>query len=766
MSKTVPTQRAGASVEPDAPAIGPLGRLGRFSFRHRGRTVLAWVAGLALAAGLSMAFGGEFSADYSAPGSDSSKAQQLLEDRFPAQAGDTVDVVVRAESGAESVRPEIDALLADLATVPHVAAIEDPFDAPGGISPDGRTAVSHLKLDVVNPVDMPIADSERMIEIAEEASSPDFQVALGGQTVVQGEATEIGSEGIGIAAAALILLITFGTVVAAGLPILVAVAGLAVSSMLTGLLIAFIDAPDWSTALATMMGIGIGIDYALLMVTRFREWRAAGLDPEAATTATLDTAGRAVMVAGTTVVISMLGLFAMGLSFMRGAALVTILGVLVVMAASITLFPALLGYFGRNVDRLRLPMPHRTTPHVAVGGHVEPSGAWLWWSRQIDRHRIVAGVGGIAILLALAAPFLDVRFGFPDAGNNAEGTSSRTAYDLLADGFGPGANGPLLLTAELPDNGAAAALDDLTSALGESPGVAAVSPAQLNEAGDTAVLSVIPTTGPQDPATDDLVALLRDTTIPAAVEGSDTAVFVGGVTATSIDSTENIASRIPLLIGGVVALSMLLLLVSFRSVMISVKAAVMNLLSVAAAYGVVALVLQGGWAGQLIGIDTPTPLPAFVPVIMFAVLFGLSMDYEVFLVSRMREAWMRTHDNHRAILEGLAGTGRVITAAAAIMVAVFAAFIPSPDVVLKVIGVGMAAAIFIDATVVRLLLVPAVMHVLGRANWWMPAWLETRIPQLHIEGRPEAHLPAQRQPAIDLEPAAIDLDSPATAPTS
>jgi RND superfamily putative drug exporter len=758
MSRTVPSQRSGAVPDQDTPAIGPLGRLGRFAYRNRGKTVLAWVAALALSAGLSMTFGGDFFADYSAPGSDSSKAQQLLEDRFPAQSGDTVDVVVRAGGGAEAAKPAVEALLADLGAVPHVSSIENPYETPGGISPDGRTLVSHIKLDVVNPVDMPVADSERMLEIANSATTSDLQVALGGQSVTNAEAGEIGSEVLGIGAAAIILLITFGSIVAAGLPIIVAVAGLAVSSMLTGLLIAFIDAPDWSTSLATMMGIGIGIDYALLMVTRFREWRAAGLEPEAATTATLDTAGRAVMVAGTTVVISMLGLFAMGLSFMRGAALVTILGVLVVMAASVTLFPALLGYFGRNIDRLRLPLPHRTTAHVAVGGHVEPSGAWLWWSRLIERHRFIAVFGGVAILLALAAPFLGVRFGFPDAGNNAETTSTRTAYDVLADGFGPGANGPLVLAAEVPA-GDTAALDALTTSMEGTPGVAAVTPAQLNEAGDAAVITVIPTTGPQDPATDDLVTRLRDTTIPTAVNGTDTKVYVGGVTATSIDSTENIASRIPLLIGGVVALSMLLLLVSFRSVTIAVKAAVMNLLSVAAAYGVVALVLQGGWAGQLVGIDTETPLPAFVPVLMFAVLFGLSMDYEVFLVSRMREAWTRTADNHRAIVEGLAGTGRVITAAAAIMVAVFAAFIPSPDVVLKVIGVGMAAAIFIDATVVRMLLVPAVMHVLGKANWWMPQWLDRRIPQLYIEGRPEAHLPAQREPQTE---AAIELEQRAS----
>jgi RND superfamily putative drug exporter len=302
-----------------------------------------------------------------------------------------------------------------------------------------------------------------------------------------------------------------------------------------------------------------------------------------------------------------------------------------------------------------------------------------------------------------------------------------------------------LLAAELPRGAGASSLDGLSAALRDTPGVASVSPATLNPAGDTAVLSVLPTTGPQSPRTEDLVHQLRDITIPTATRGTGVDVHVGGVTATSIDSTDNIARRIPLLIGGVVILSMLLLLVSFRSVAVALKAAAMNLLSVAASYGVVALVLQGGWAGKLVGVDTETPLPAFVPVLMFAVLFGLSMDYEVFLVSRMREAWLRTNDNGRAIMEGLAGTGRVITAAAAIMVAVFAAFIPSPDLVLKVIGVGMASAIFIDATIVRMLLVPAVMHLLGRRNWWMPARFNRFVPQLHIEGRPEVHMPRPRR---------------------
>jgi RND superfamily putative drug exporter len=742
---------------PDAEARarpGPLGRLGRLAYRRRGRVLLLWIAGLAAALGLSLTVGGDFQADYSAPGSDSRAAEDLLKQRFPAQSGDTVDVVVRAPAGvtAPAVKTDVAALLDRLAAVPHVQSAENPYATAGGVSADGRTLVSHLRLDVTNPVDMPVTDTEKLLAAAESATRPGLEIALGGQSVQQAEQGEIGSEGIGLTAAAVILLLTFGTVVAAGLPIVVAITGLAVSSLLTGVVAAVVDVPDWSTALAMMMGIGIGIDYVLLMVTRFREWRAAGLDPEAATAATLDTAGRSVLVAGGTVVVSMLGLFAMGLSFMRGAALVTIIGVLVVMAAALTLFPALLGYLGRRIDRLRV-LPTRRSVDIAVGGHVVPSRAWLRWGRIVERHRILAGLAGVAVLLTLAAPFIGVRFGFPDAGNDREGTSSRQAYDMLAEGFGRGASGPLLLSADLGRGGDESALRALTTALENTPGVAAVTPPRANRAGDTAVITVVPTSGPQDAATEALVRTLRDETIPAATRGIGTEVHVGGVTATAIDANENIAKRVPLLIGGVVALSMVLLLVSFRSVMIAVKAAVMNLLSVAAAYGVVSLALQGGWFGRLLGIDTETPMPAFIPVIMFAVLFGLSMDYEVFLVSRMREAWVRTGDNARAIVEGLAGTGRVISAAAIIMVAVFAAFIPSADVVLKVFGVGMAAAILVDATVVRLLLVPAVMHLLGRANWWIPAPLGRRLPQLHVEGRPEAHLPEQPVPASASAPA-------------
>jgi RND superfamily putative drug exporter len=733
-------------------AVGLLGRLGRFTYRRRGVVVLLWLGVLLVSFGLSQAFAGKFTADYSAPGSDSKAAQQLLAQRFPAQSSAVVTVVVHTDAGVRSVRGEVIGLLGELRAVPHVAGGDDPYTAPGGISADQRTLIAHVRLDTVNATEMPVADSRRMIDIAERSASSRMRVALGGQAIDLAEGGSVGSEGIGILVAAFILLLTFGTVVAAGLPISVAVVGLLISSALTGLTIRFVDAPSWSTSLAAMLGIGIGIDYVLLMVTRFREWRLAGLDPEAATVATLDTAGRSVMVAGTTVIVSMLGLFAMGLPYMRGAAIVTILGVLVVLAASMTLFPALLGYLGRHVDRLRLPT-RRWGGAVTADGHVAPSRVWLRWSRLVQRYRILAAVAGVAAMLALAAPFLGVRFGFPDAGNNRTDSMTRQAYDLTADGFGVGANGPLLLAVRLPSAGDDVALTRLSTEITGTPGVARVSPSQLNGARDTAVLTVTPATGPQDDKTQDLVRRLRDTTVPAAVAGTGARVLIGGVTANSIDSTTDLAGRIPYLIIGVVSLSMVLLLIGFRSVTVAVKAAVMNLLSVSASYGVIALVLQGGWAGRLVGIDTPTPLPPFVTVLMFAVLFGLSMDYEVFLISRIRETWIRTGDNGRSVTEGLAGTGRVITAAAAIMIAVFLAFVPSPNVILKLIGVGMAAAIFLDATVIRLLLVPAVMHALGRFNWWIPRRLGLRLPELHIEGRPEQHLPTRTGTAGEAVPA-------------
>jgi putative drug exporter of the RND superfamily len=697
--------------------------------------LIAWIVALAAAFGLSAAFGADFANGASAPGSDSERAQRLLSERFPARSGDTVQVVVRGDDvTGTDVRRDVGALLDALARMPHVTAAEDPYATEGSVTPDGRTLVARVFLDVTNPNDMPVDGTRQLLATAEAAERDGLDIALGGRAVQLAEANRSGSEAIGLVAAAVILLIMFGSVVAAGLPLAMAIGALAVSSSLVGVAAAVVDVPDFAPVIGMALGIALGIDYALLMATRFREWRALGLDAEAATVATLDTAGRAVLVAGCTVMVSMLGLFAVGLSNLNGTAVVTMIATLVVMVAAVTLFPALLGYLGGRIDRLRVPLGRRRAARISADGHLEPSAGWTRWSRLVRRHSVLATVAGVLLLLVLAAPFLDVHFSLPDAGNDPEMTSNRQAYDMVAEGFGPGRNGPLLVVAEVPSADGEAALRQLRAGLGGTAGVTAVSPPALDPAGDTALFTVVPDTGPQSAATEDLVRTLRDTVIPAATAGTGAKVHIGGTTAATIDVNTSISGRLALLIGGVVVVSMVLLVVAFRSVVIAVTAAVMNLLSVAAAYGVAAYFLEGGWAGSLIGIDTPTPMAAFVPVIMFALLFGLSMDYEVFLISRIREAWVRTRDNGRAVTAGLASTGRVITAAAAIMIVVFAAIIPSDQVFIKVFGVGMVAAILVDATIIRMLLVPAVMHLLGDRNWWLPRGLDRRLPRLHVEG--------------------------------
>jgi putative drug exporter of the RND superfamily len=469
-----------------------------------------------------------------------------------------------------------------------------------------------------------------------------------------------------------------------------------------------VDVPDFAPAVAGLIGIGVGVDYALLVLTRFR----AALEtkaPREAIAEAVETAGRSVLVAGTTVLISVNGLFLMGVSYLQGVALATSLAVLVVMAASVTLLPSLLAFAGTKVNRLRIPGLGRGS---LTGDHTPAAR----WSRLVQRRPVVALVAATALVLVLAAPLLDLRLGFPDAGNDAEGTPTRTAYDMVSRGFGPGANGPLLVASEDPGQ-----LERATATVRGTEGVAFVSPAQANEAGDAAVMTAVPTTSPQASETSDLVQRLRDALPPG--------VMVGGTTAAFVDQSELVAARLPLFIAGVVGLSFLLLLCAFRSPLIALKAGAMNLLSVGAAYGVISLFAQGGWAGGLIGIETATPVAPFIPVMMFAILFGLSMDYEVFLLSRVREEYLRHGDNGRAVAEGLARTARVITAAAAIMVAVFLAFVTSPEPFLKLLGIGMATAIVVDATIVRMVLVPALMQLIGRANWWIPGWLDRRLPR-------------------------------------
>jgi RND superfamily putative drug exporter len=599
------------------------------------------------------------------------------------------------------------------------------------VSEDGTIATTTLPLNVPG-WEVKKEQGEELITAAEDNDGAGLQIELGGEPIYAAQ-EQTSPEGLGFLGAAIVLLIAFGSLVAAGLPLLIALVGLGITSGgLIALLANVIDVPNWTTAVSGLIGIGVGIDYSLLVLTRFRAAMRSGKDRHDAVVEAVSTAGRSVLIAGSTVVIAVLGLFLTGLPYMYGVAISASLAVLVVMLASITLLPALLSYLGPKVDRLRIPF---------LGRRLEKEGTSdspaARWSHAVQRRPWTAAIVATAILLALAAPALGMRLGFPDAGNDKPGTMTRQAYDLISEGFGPGANGPLVIAAELPDQGSRSAVDNLTTHLREDPGVAYVAPSRFNSAGTAAIVTVIPTTSPQDAATTDLVDHLRHSVIPDALEGSAVVTKLGGVTPALEDQSKYITGRMPLFIIGVVGLSFLLLLFAFHSPLISLKAAVMNLLSVSAAYGVMTLVAKGGAVGELIGIDHEVPVAPFMPVMMFAILFGLSMDYEVFLVSRIREEYLKDHDTRRAVADGLAKTARVITAAAAIMVVVFLAFVASPEVFLKLFGIGLAAAIFLDATVVRMVLVPAVMQLLGARNWWCPDWLERRLPAIEVESGPQ-----------------------------
>ena len=703
-------------------------RLADLSYRRRGRMVLAWFAAMVVTIGLGSALAGEYNANYDTPGSESKAASDLTQQRFGGYSGGEVYVVWKDPDGANSpaARKRVNAFLAEATKVDHVA------DAtPVRVSHDGTIGSTTLPL-TIDSWDVPKESGEKLIAAAEANSRDGLEIKLGGDPIYAAqEATS--PEGLGFLGAAIVLLIAFGSVVAAGLPLVIALVGLGISSGgLIVLLANVVDVPDWTTAVSGLIGIGVGVDYALLVLTRFRAALHGGKSRHDAVVEAVTTAGRSVILAGGTVVIAVLGLMLTGLPYMYGVAIAASLAVLVVMLAAVSLLPALLSYLGPRVDRWRLPLVGRRKP--AAEGN-EDSLAWRW-SHAVQRRPWPAAIAAVAILLALAAPALGMRLGFPDAGNDPPSTMTRQAYDLNTEGFGPGTNGPLVIAAELPDASAQQRIEALAERLRNEPGVAFVAKPAVNEAGDAAMIQVIPKGSPQAEQTTDLVHRLRDEVVPQELRGSGVTAEIGGVTAALEDQSEYITGRMPLFIAGVVGLSFLLLLVAFHSPLISLKAAIMNLLSVGAAYGVMVVVAQGGAVGELIGIDHEVPIAPFMPVMMFAILFGLSMDYEVFLISRIREEYLKHGDTRRAVADGLAKTARVITAAAAIMVVVFLAFLAAPDVFLKLFGIGLAAAIFLDATLVRMVLVPAVMQLLGHRNWWIPSWLERVLPRLDVERAP------------------------------
>jgi putative drug exporter of the RND superfamily len=721
-----------------------------WSTRHRRAVVLAWIVGLIGLGALAMSNGGEYKQEFLSPGTDSKAAVELLQERFPDQAGDTITVVVESDEGATSdqVRAVVDPLLASYSELPHVVAVTSPWDGsgPGQVSADGTIAFATLQLDVTG-ARFPGEVGAEMIAQAEDARDAGVTVELAGRGIENAESASFGAEGPGLLVAAIILFIAFGSLVAAGLPLATAIFG--VGAGLTGsmLLANLLDVPEWATSVAAMIGLGVGIDYALLIVTRYRSELATGAQVPAAIRTAMTTAGRSVVFAGITVVVSLLGMLTMNQPYVPGVAFSAVLTVLFVMLAALTLLPALLAFTGTNIDRLGLRRLKGNRSEEATG-----TGFWYRWSRGVQRRPVAAGLAGLIVLGVLIAPVSALRLGYPDSSNDPTSLTTRRAFDLMSTGFGPGFNGTFVLVADQGDQAAMDALTGLQETLSTTPGVAAVAPPVASPAGDAAVIALTPTTSPQDEATNDLLDRLRDDVIPAALDGSSVQVVVGGITAANADQTASIADRLPYFLLAVIALAFVFLLAVFRSVPIAIKAAVLNLLSIVAAYGVASYAAQGGWFGQLFGITTPTPIPAFIPMMMFAILFGLSMDYEVFLLSRIREIYLRTKDTSGAVADGLAATAKVISAAALIMTAVFGAFVFDDQFFLKIIGIGMAAAVIIDATVVRLLLVPAVMELLGERTWWIPAWLDRVVPHLDVEGthavaEPEL-VPAGRFPEI------------------
>jgi putative drug exporter of the RND superfamily len=718
-----------------------LTRLADISYRYRGRVVLAWIAAAVVIIGIGSALKGEFSADYDTPGSESKAASDVTEKRFGGYSGQEIFVTAKDPSGFSSpaaaeqqLQPFFDQAESVANTSRHTAV---------RVSEDGTIVSSTIPMTVPG-WDFEKDDGKKLINAAEDNSTNGLDIQLGGDPIYVAQ-SQSSPEGFGFLGAAIVLLIAFGSLVAAGLPLGIALVGLGISSAgFIPLLANGLDVPDWAPQVSGLIGIGVGIDYALLVLTRFRSALRDGKDTHDAVVESVTTAGRSVIIAGCTVVIAVLGLVLTGLNYMYGVAIATSLAVLTVMFASITLLPAFLAMLGPRVDKLRIPLLGRSLKKVAEPQTKESLAAR--WSHAVQRRPWPAAILALIVLLALAAPALGMRLGFPDAGNDPPDHMTRKSYDLNAEGFGPGANGPIQIVATLPpgtpsagggpatpDPQAKSEVDAFANTLRGEDGIKFVTATRINQDGDAALITAIPTTSPQSQATEDLVNHLRDDVVPQQFEGTGIDVEIGGITAALDDQSEYMKGKMPLFIIGVVGLSFLLLLVAFHSPLISLKAALMNLLSVCAAYGVMTLAANGGGFSSLIGIDHEVPIAPFMPVMMFAILFGLSMDYEVFLISRIREEYLKDGNTSRAVADGLAKTARVITAAAAIMVVVFLSFVTSQEVFLKLFGIGLASAVFLDATIVRMVLVPAVMQLLGKWNWWIPNWLERSLPRLDVE---------------------------------
>ncbi|MFI0736662.1 MMPL family transporter [Streptomyces sp. NPDC021100] len=715
--------------------------LARWCLRRRLAVVVLWLVALAGTAAAAALAGSSYSEDYRVPGTESGRATALLERDFPGRGGgDTI--VWHTTSGtvrSADVRQRMSHTLREIAALPGVASVDGPYTGSGGrISPDGRTAYADVTFrDADGGGDPDVGQVRTVVTTARAAAGDGLEVALGGSSIglTEGANSHL-SELVGIVVAAVVLFVVFGSLAACLLPIATALVGVGTAAAGTVLLGHLMPVAGFAPMLGTLIGLGVGIDYALFIVTRHRKGLRQGLSvPEAAERA-VATTGRAVVFAGGTVCAALLGMLVLRLDFLIGVALAASLTVVLTVAASLTLLPALLGFMGRRV----LGRRERRSAVPAGPGPDAPTGPAARWSALVERRPKLLAAVAAAVMLVLALPAFALHLGTSDQGNNPAATTTRQAYDLLADGFGPGVNGPLTLVAELDGAGERLAFDRLPARLRGTPGIASVGPAAHGRGGASGVIAVVPDSSPQSRATSDLVRRLRAETLPRATAGTGLEVHVGGPTAAYDDFAAVIRGKLPLFVGTVIGLGCVLLLLAFRSVGIPLKAAAMNIAAVASSFGLIVAVFQWGWGSELLGLGRAGPIEPFLPVVMIAVLFGLSMDYQVFLVSRMYEEWLATRDNRRAVRVGLAETSRVINSAAIIMIAVFLAFVLSGDRVIAMFGIGLAAAVALDAFVLRTLLVPALMHLLGGANWWLPGWLERRLPRISIEP-PEPRLP-------------------------
>ncbi|HEU5106052.1 MAG TPA: MMPL family transporter [Solirubrobacterales bacterium] len=722
-------------------------RFATWTTGHRKTVIIGWIVALFATIAISGSVGADFSEEFQLPDSDSKQALDLLEERFPAQSGEAAQIVFKADGGVESpaVEQKMEAVFAKVEGFPHVSEVANPYKGNGAaaVSDDGKIAYATVQFDVTGDK-LNEDDVKEIVSIAQGAAGDGLQVELGGQPIAEAQAEE--GEDIsflvGLAAAIIVLLLTFGSVVAMGLPILTALFALGVGVSLITLGTHVFPTADFAPFLATMIGLGVGIDYALFILTRFRNGLAEGMDPREATIAAIDTAGRAVLFAGITVIIALLGMMLLGLSFLYGVAMAAALAVLFTMISALTLLPALLTIVGRRVDRLRIPGLGRGKRSVDEGTW------WQRWSSRIQRRAWTAALLSGGLLLALCIPALSLRLGTNDAGTEPAGKTTRQAYDLLAEGFGPGFNGPLVIAAALPEKGDDSGMVALHKELQEEAGVAGTTPIALSPEKNAAVFQVYPTTSPQSEETTELLDRIRDDVIPPIETRTDTQLHVGGINAIFEDFGEAITEKLPLFIGVVVLLSALLLMIVFRSIWVPLKAMAMNLLSIGAAFGLVVAVFQWGWGASLIGVDSTGPIISFLPIFLFSIVFGLSMDYEVFLMSRIHEEWEHTKDASEAVTRGLALTGRVITAAAAIMVTVFLSLAIGEDRIIKLFGLGLASAVFIDAVIIRSVLVPAIMQLLGARAWWFPGWLDRILPKLHVEPEEGDPSPTGEHPVV------------------